>query len=80
VEKAWLRNQPSLKPSTPPLPLYEELTVSHLMNSDMASWDRNLVLSIFNYLDVVPILSTLLYNVKVKIVIFGIQHLMAHIP
>jgi len=62
VENTWLRNQPSLNPSTPPPPLYEELTVSHLMNLDMAFWDRNLVLYIFNHSDVVTILSTLLYN------------------
>jgi ribonuclease HI len=58
----WLRDLPSLKPSTPPPPTYEDLTVNHLMLPDISSWNHDLVHSLFNPDDAAAILSTPLYN------------------
>jgi hypothetical protein len=58
----WLRDLPTLKPSTPPLPNFEDLTVNHLMLPDLSSWNYNLVQSLFNPSDAAAILSTPLYN------------------
>jgi len=58
----WLRNLPSLKPSTPPPPNYENLTVNHLMLPGQTSWNHTLVHSLFNSGDAAAILSVPLFN------------------
>jgi hypothetical protein len=59
---SWLRNLPSLKPSTPPPRDYEDLKVSDLLISGSTYWNHNLVHSLFNHVDAAAILSTPLYN------------------
>jgi hypothetical protein len=58
----WLHNLPSLKPSTPPPPNYEDLKVSDLMIPGSTYWNHNFVHSLFNDGDAPAILSTPLYN------------------
>jgi len=58
----WIRSLPSLKPSTTRPPHYEDLTVSHLINTGMNSWNQMIVQSIFNHSDASAILATPLYS------------------
>lgn len=58
----WIRNLPSLKPSTTP-PLHDEdQYVSHLINTVTNSWNRMIVQSIFNHFDASLILTAPLYS------------------
>jgi len=57
----WIRNFPSLKPSPPPPPHYEELSVNALLNPGLNSWNNTLVHSLFNATDAAAILSIPLY-------------------
>ena len=59
---SWIRSLPSLKPSTIPPPHYKDLTVSHLLNSGMNSWNQMIVQSIFNHSDASAILATPFYS------------------
>lgn len=53
----WIRSVPTLKPSTPPSPNTEELSVKDLLNHDLVSWNSDLIHSIFNYTDAAAIIS-----------------------
>ena len=39
----WIRNCPSLRPSTPPLVHHEDLTVNYLLNPSLNSWNVPLI-------------------------------------
>ena len=49
MEYALDRNFPTLKPSTPPLLHYEDLTVNYFLNPVGKSWNIPLVQSLFNH-------------------------------
>ncbi|RHN55891.1 putative RNA-directed DNA polymerase [Medicago truncatula] len=57
----WIRNLPTLKPSTPPLLHHADLTVSYLLNSDGNSWNIPIVQSLFNSVDAEAIVSMPLF-------------------
>lgn len=57
----WICNSPTLKPSTPPLLHYEDLTVNYLLNPDGNSWNIPLVQSLFNHSDAASIVSMPLF-------------------
>ena len=59
---SWIRNLPSLKPSTQPLPNYEDLTVNSLLNPSLNSWNISLVQALFNASDAAAILATPLFG------------------
>jgi len=67
----WLRNLPSLKPSIPPPPDYEDLKFIHLMIPRSAYWNHNLMHSIFHHVDTAAILSIPLYNRNKKTLASG---------
>lgn len=58
----WIRNTPSHKPSSPPPPFLEDLTVNQLMNSDFLSWNQMLINSLFNQQDAAAVTSIPLFN------------------
>jgi len=57
----WIRNLPSLKPSTCPPLYYEDLIVNHLLNPGLNSWNHAMVNSIYNQSDAVAVLTTPLH-------------------
>jgi len=58
----WIHSIPSHKPSTPPPPLFEDLTVNQLMNLDCFSWNHTMVYSLLNHHDVVVVTTIPLFN------------------
>lgn len=58
----WIRNLPSLKPSTTPPLHYEDQYVSNPINTVTNSWNRMIVQSIFNHFDASLILTAPLYS------------------
>ena len=58
----WIRNLLSLKPSSMPLQNFEDLTVNHLLDSNLNSWNTTLVRAIFTSSDVAAILAMPLYT------------------
>ena len=59
---SWIRNLPSLKPSTQLLPNYEDLTVNSLLNPSLNSRNISLVQAFFNASDIAAILTTPLFG------------------
>jgi len=58
----WIRNLPTHKPDTLPPPHLEDLTMNHLMNPDLLSWNHNLVNSLFTSQVAVVVISTPLFT------------------
>lgn len=58
----WIRNLPSLKPSSPSLQNFDDLTINYLLNSGLNSWNNTLVLAIFTSSDATAILPMSLYS------------------
>jgi len=59
---SWIRSLPSLKPSTTSLLHYDDLSVSHLINTGTNSSNRMIMQSIFNHFDASAILTNPLYS------------------
>jgi len=74
---SWICNLPSLKPSSPPLQNFDDLTVNYLLNSDSNSWNNTLVLAIFTSFDAAAILAMPIYSHSTLDCVFGSLHLMA---
>lgn len=58
----WIRNLPSLKPSSPTLQNFDDLTVNYLLNSGLNSWNNTLILASFTSSNAAAILDMPLYS------------------
>jgi hypothetical protein len=53
----WIRTLPGLKPSTPPLPNTEDVTVHDLLNPDLLSWNSAVIHNLFSIQDATAVLN-----------------------